>query len=201
MLKTILKVNRKVHKIFCSFLSIEILKSENVSFHKDINIVGIPIIENFRNAKITLGQRLIICSTTNSNPMGLNHKTVIRTLDEFAEISIGNDVGISGASICAAEKITIGNNTMLGANVQITDTDFHPIQINNRRYSKKFIKKKAVTIEDNVWIGANSIILKGVTIGENSIIGAGSVVTSSIPKNCIAAGSPAKIIKQISAEE
>ena len=53
-----------------------------------------------------------------------------------------------------------------------------------------------ITIEDDVWIGANVIILKGVTIGRGSIVGAGSVVTSNIPRYSIAIGSPAKMIKQ-----
>ena len=52
-------------------------------------------------------------------------------------------------------------------------------------------------IEKNVWIGMNSVILKGVTIGDNSIIGAGSVVVKDVPKNTIAAGNPAKVIKDL----
>jgi acetyltransferase-like isoleucine patch superfamily enzyme len=60
------------------------------------------------------------------------------------------------------------------------------------------ISAKPVIIEDNVFIGACAIILKGVTIGKNSIIGAGSVVVSNVPKNVIVAGNPAKVIKVIS---
>ena len=56
---------------------------------------------------------------------------------------------------------------------------------------------KKVVIEDNVFIGMNSLILKGVTVGENSIVGAGSIVTDDIPPNCIALGIPAKMIKKI----
>lgn len=59
------------------------------------------------------------------------------------------------------------------------------------------IKSAPITIEDDVWIGAHCIILKGVTIGARSIIGAGSVVTKSIPPDCIAAGNPCKIISRM----
>jgi acetyltransferase-like isoleucine patch superfamily enzyme len=54
-----------------------------------------------------------------------------------------------------------------------------------------------VVIGDNVWLGVNSVVLKGVTIGKNSVIGANSVVTRDIPPNVIAAGNPCKVIKQI----
>ena len=59
------------------------------------------------------------------------------------------------------------------------------------------VQTAPVTIEDDVWIGANCQILKGVTIGVRSVIGAGSVVTKSIPADCIAAGNPCKVIRRI----
>ena len=55
----------------------------------------------------------------------------------------------------------------------------------------------SIVIEDDVWVGAHSIILKGVTIGARSIIGAGSVVTKSIPADCVAAGNPCKVLKSL----
>ena len=57
--------------------------------------------------------------------------------------------------------------------------------------------RSPIFIEDDVWIGAHSIILKGVTIGARSIIGAGSVVTKSIPADCVAAGNPCKVIRKL----
>jgi acetyltransferase-like isoleucine patch superfamily enzyme len=60
---------------------------------------------------------------------------------------------------------------------------------------------KDVVIGNNVWIGTDSYICKGVSIGENSVIGAKSVVTKSIPKNCIAAGIPARVVKLVSNTE
>jgi acetyltransferase-like isoleucine patch superfamily enzyme len=59
------------------------------------------------------------------------------------------------------------------------------------------VQTAPVTIEDDVWIGAQCIILKGVTIGARSIIGAGSVVTKDIPADCVAAGNPCRIIKEL----
>lgn len=54
-----------------------------------------------------------------------------------------------------------------------------------------------IVIEDDVWVGAHSFILKGVTIGARSIIGAGSVVTKNIPADCVAAGNPCRVIKNL----
>jgi acetyltransferase-like isoleucine patch superfamily enzyme len=61
--------------------------------------------------------------------------------------------------------------------------------------------EKQVKIEDDVWVGAGSFVLRGVTIGRGAIVGAGAVVTSDVPPYCIAAGNPAAILRELSAEE
>ena len=88
-------------------------------------------------------------------------------------------------------SVSIGNNVMLGPNVMIL-TATHPIDYKTR--NKGFGLGKSVSIEDNVWIGAGTIINPGVHIGKNSIIGSGSVVTHDVPSNVIAAGNPCKVI-------
>ena len=81
---------------------------------------------------------------------------------------------------------------MIASGAYVTDSDWHDI------YNRiGFGKTDAVVIADNVWIGDSAIICKGVSIGENSIIGAGAVVVNSIPSNCIAAGNPAQVVKQL----
>jgi acetyltransferase-like isoleucine patch superfamily enzyme len=112
---------------------------------------------------------------------------------ENSLIEIGDNTRINGASIHATNKITIGKNCLIAANVTIIDSDGHGRAVSERSLSNP--ESSSVIIEDNVWIGINSIILKGVKIGENSIIGAGSVVTKSIPPNSVVAGNPARIVK------
>ncbi|PIE75385.1 MAG: acetyltransferase [Deltaproteobacteria bacterium] len=102
-----------------------------------------------------------------------------------------------GVRISAATEIKIGKNCMLASGVYITDADWHEIYDRN----KSIGKTKPVIISDNVWLGDSSIVCKGVTIGENVIIGAGSVVVSDIPENVIAAGNPAKIIRELDPEK
>ena len=91
----------------------------------------------------------------------------------------------------------IGNDVKIGACVLITDTDAQPMDYLIRRSSGEGTQSAPIFIEDDVWIGAHSIILKGVTIGARSIIGAGSVVTKSIPADCVAAGNPCKVIRKL----
>lgn len=91
-------------------------------------------------------------------------------------------------------KITIGNNVWIGPNVGIY-TPNHAFDSKERTdgYEKSF----PIEIGDNVWIGGGVTIIGGVKIGQNSIIGAGSVVTKNIPDGVIAAGNPAKVIREI----
>jgi acetyltransferase-like isoleucine patch superfamily enzyme len=94
--------------------------------------------------------------------------------------------------ISSASRIDIGDNCMIASRTYITDCDWHDI------YNRVAIGRSApVRIASNVWIGDSAIIGKGVSLGENSIIGAGAVVVDDIPANTIAAGNPARVVKQL----
>ena len=114
------------------------------------------------------------------------------------ELYIGSYVLMSpGINIRCAKKIKIGKSTMIASDVSITDSDWHGIYDRTDYVASP----KEVVIEENVWIGERSLILKGSKIGKNSIIGAGSVVTGEIPPNSVYAGNPAKFIKQLDEED
>jgi galactoside O-acetyltransferase len=83
---------------------------------------------------------------------------------------------------------------MFAPNVTIA-TGTHPIHPELRQKQAQY--NLPVTIEDNVWVGAGSVILPGVTIGKNSVIGAGSIVTKNIPANVVAVGNPCRILREI----
>lgn len=112
-------------------------------------------------------------------------------------IQIGNYCLICpGVRIGSAHEIVVGDNCMIASNAYVTDSDWHDI------YNRIATGKTApVHIENNVWIGDSAIVCKGVTIGENSIVGAGAVVVDNIPANCVAAGNPARIVKQLDVAE
>ncbi len=168
-----------------------------MKFHNFRNS-GTPYVRVAMRGTMSIGQNFAMNNGIKGNPIGCYNKCTL-IVDNNAELIIGDNVGISQTAIICHHKITIGNDVKIGGGVCIYDTDFHSLDPNVRK-SKDDIKhkvKKPVVIGDNVFIGAQSLILKGVTIGENSIIGAGSVVTKSIPANQIWAGNPAKFIKEI----
>lgn len=158
----------------------------------------ICIITKQNNGKLSIGNKFKCSNKIKSNSIGLIQPCVFNIATEGSEIIIGNNVGISGSTINATKSIKIGNNVLVGSGCLITDTDSHPINWQERINDLNDKTMSApIVIEDNVFIGARSIILKGVTIGMNSVIAAGSVVTKSVPSNCIAGGNPAKVIKYL----
>lgn len=158
------------------------------------------MIDIFPNSEIRIGDDVTFISANFATALGVNHPVVLRTMAAGARISVGDRVGISGGSICAAALVEIGDDTLLGANVTIADTDFHSLHAAQRRLDCTSGVKEVI-IGKRVFIGTNAIILKGVCIGDNSVIGAGSVVTRSIPPNSIAAGNPCRVIRELAADE
>ena len=125
------------------------------------------------------------------------------TIADGAILEIGDNSGLSQFSIYCKERISIGQHVNVGAGTLIFDSNFHSADYSVRR-NRLLDNKSAVTspviIEDDVFIGARSVICKGVRIGARSIIAAGSVVVKDIPADCIAGGNPCKVIKYISNE-
>lgn len=172
-----------------------ILRTYGAVLGKNIQIPG-KVHWLIRGSKVRVGDNLYFSSGDAVNPIGSNLQGAIY-VESGASLTIGNDVGMSSTRMWIHESVTIGDNVKIGACVLITDTDAHPLDYLARRTSNEGTKSAPIEIEDDVWVGAHSIILKGVTIGARSIIGAGSVVTRSIPADCVAAGNPCKVIKTI----
>ncbi len=118
-----------------------------------------------------------------------------------------------GSHIWSANEITIGNRVLISHNVDIHDSDSHPIDSAARFEQTKAIFTKGhprenpgiesapVRIEDDVWIGFGASVLKGVTIGEGAIVGARSVVTKDVPPYTIVVGNPAKVARELALDE
>lgn len=107
--------------------------------------------------------------------------------------TVGSGFINSDCVIACANRITIGDGATIGRWVNIYDSDFHGIIDNKGRLNNL---SEPVIIGNHVWIGVGAIILKGVIIGDGAVIGAGAVVTHNVPPRCIAAGNPAKVIKE-----
>ncbi len=110
-------------------------------------------------------------------------------------IKVGKNVFMNfNCCILDVMEVKIGNNIMIGPNVQIY-TATHPIDAKTRASWLEYAKP--VNIGNDVWIGGGAIICPGVNIGNGAVIGAGSVVTKNVPDNVVFAGNPAKFIKNI----
>jgi len=125
----------------------------------------------------------------------VNRRCIISSHREDAQITIGNSCGFSGVTIAAAKSIKIGENVLCGANVVITDFDWHSLDPHNRLTQEP--NSLPIEIGNNVWLGLDVVVLKGASIGSNTVIGACSLVTGHIPDNVIAAGNPCRIIKPL----
>lgn len=148
-----------------------------------------------RKSGIKIGNDVTIQSDSSINPTsGFNH-THLRSKGN-GKILIGNSVGISHANIVSFSQIEIEDNVLIGSGAKIWDTDFHPLDYNDRMEDMES-QSLPVHIKEGAFIGACSIILKGVTIGKHSVVGAGSVVTKSVPDNEVWGGNPARFIKKL----
>lgn len=195
MLGTYYKIKTSINTFFVrSYLQI---RFKHVKWAKGIEIRGGISIKIHKSSVLSIGDNCIFNSNSKFNLVGINKKVTI-AVSKNSELVIGRNCGFSGTSIYAASKIVIGDYCNFGGNVFIWDTDFHPLDYAERRvHNAEKIKSSPVIIGDDVFVGANSIILKGVKIGTRSIIGAGSVVTKDIPADEIWAGNPARYIRKI----
>jgi len=157
-------------------------------------LYGLPLISKIgRGGEIRIGRNFLACSDPRRDVLGVFQRVVIKTCGHGARIVIGDDVGMSGCTVSAATSITIGDHVLLGSGCLITDSDSHPVDPVERRLGGTAVSKPVV-IEEDVFVGARAMILKGVTIGKGSVVGAGAVVTKSVPQDSIVAGNPAKIV-------
>ncbi|MEI6056628.1 MAG: acyltransferase [Lentisphaerota bacterium] len=176
-----------------------LVANKGVHLGNNVSFAGIPIVSIVHGSLIEIGNDAVLCSKSEQTALGVNHPIILRTLCEGALLKIGQGVRMSGTTICSAKSVIIGDNTCIGANVTITDTDFHSLDpsIRASESDQKCATGMCVEIGANVFIGMGSYILKGVSIGEGAIIGAGSVVIKSVPAFAIAAGNPAKVLSSI----
>lgn len=170
------------------FVKHKIKKSKNSIF------IGRPIINN--SGKITIGDNCVFVSDQRFNDIQLFGRMFINVMSSHGIVNIGTKTAVSSSTICAYNKVMIGENCLIGANVLIADSDFHLIHnpLDRNDFEKFSLTTKPVIIGDNVFIGTGAVVLKGTVIGNNCVIGANSVVSGDIPENSIYAGNPARQI-------
>lgn len=131
------------------------------------------------------------------SPSFYNSYAYIEARTANASISFGSNVSINNQfTVVSESSVIIKDEVLIGLNCAIYDSNFHDLDVGNRKKSDPHPQQ--VIIERNVFVGSNVTILKGVIIGENSVVATGTIVTKSFPANVVIGGSPAKIIRSLS---
>jgi acetyltransferase-like isoleucine patch superfamily enzyme len=129
----------------------------------------------------------------------LGRKSVIESYccinNAVGDVTIGDNTRI-GIHCTLIGPVCIGDNVNLAQGITVTALN-HNFADTSRRIDEQGISTNPVVIGDDVWIGANAVILPGVTIGRHVVVAAGAVVTKDVPSYCVVAGVPAKVIKEL----
>lgn len=180
-------------------------KTPEEKLRNECEVRGVVITDGYsmvqkwnRTSRVIIEDGCVLINKSENNLAGILHECRFVLQAENAVIHIGEHSGLSGVTIMCAKKVVLGRNVALGANVTIYDNDMHATNPYLRQFDNdNNIVTKEVIIDDYVWIGAHSIVLKGVHIGRGAVVGAGSVVTKDIPPLTVYAGNPAKYIKDV----
>lgn len=177
-----------------------LLCKRNIVISGAVHVKGRPIIIIHNEARLILEDNVTLNSRSR-NYHAFMHSPVKILVDRAgALVKIGKNSRVNGACIHACESITIGENCLIAANVQIFDSNGHDksFDLPEKRIDS-VDHPKPIVIGDSVWIGVNSIILPGVIIGEGAIIGANTVVTKHVPARVMFAGNPGVVVKKFDA--
>jgi acetyltransferase-like isoleucine patch superfamily enzyme len=151
-----------------------------------VTLRGKPHIDN--QGTLTVGERVRLVSTV---------ATLELAVLPGARLEIGDNVFINyGTSIVAGNRVTIGDDCLIGTHVMVMDCDFHRVE--DKAWDTT---GTPIILQDRVWLGNRSIILKGVTIGHDAVVAAGSVVTHDVPAETVVAGVPARVVRRFQAPQ
>lgn len=175
--------------LYCTF--------KGICLGNNVKINKLPKIIKLVDSEIIIKDNVSINSNDKGYHLNMHSRCKLYADRSNAIIIIGENTRIHGTCIHAQKSITIGKNCLIAANTNIIDSNGHLLSFDKPwdRINTKD-EGKSIVIQDNVWIGANSLILGGVTIGEGSVIAANSVVKNDLPPFCLASGNPAQVIKQ-----
>jgi len=148
---------------------------------KMVSVNGKPIIGNL--GEMVFGDEVRIWSNIERSKLYTG---------KSGKLIVGRNSRLNGVHIDARELVEIGDTVQIGPYTIIMDSDFHDLKDHS-----KDGPSKPIYIEDDVWIATRVTILKGVRIGKGSVIAAGAIVTKDIPAYCVAAGTPARVVKKI----
>jgi acetyltransferase-like isoleucine patch superfamily enzyme len=146
-----------------------------------VRLRGNPVISN--EGRMTIGHHTRFVST-------VARLELVTLVDGHLEI--GDNVFVNyGTSLVSSAHVKIGNDCLIGSHVTVMDCDFHRVE--DKAWDTT---GEPIVIEDRVWLGNRSMVLKGVRVGHDAVVAAGAIVTHDVPPRCLVAGVPAKIVRR-----
>ncbi len=182
-------------RLFGKLLAMRLSWQSNILLEGKITLLGAPMIDVRKGSKLTLGDGVILTSRNRGYHLNIAAPVKLFADRPGAEIRIGAETRIAGSCIHAWQSVTIGKRCLIAGNCQIVDSNGHDLSfadVANRLHTEG--SSASIVIEDDVWIGANSVVLPGVRIGRGAVIGANSVVAANVPPMCVARGNPAEVV-------
>ncbi len=174
-----------------------VVRLHGVEMGAGCRFAGMPRIQIADGARIVLGDRVLVRSRWKSSGTGYPHATMLCAVKPGALIRIENDAGVSGAVLTTGSEIVVGERSLLGAGCAVWGTDFHPLEVHERRrHPTAGAISSPVRIGCDVFVGGRAIILKGASIGDGAVVGAAAVVAGDVPPGAVVAGNPARIVRE-----
>jgi acetyltransferase-like isoleucine patch superfamily enzyme len=183
-------------RLCCKLYLMRLSWKRNVEIASGVELNGLPLIDIQPGSRLFIGQGACLNSRNRGYHLNMHSPVKLFADRPGAEIRIGAQSRIHGSCIHAYRSISIGARCLIAANCQIIDGGGHDLSfphVEQRIHTQG--SSAAIVIEDDVWIGANSIILPGVRLGKGCVVAAGSVVTKDVPAMAVAGGNPARLIK------
>ena len=197
MSKEQLRENLKDNPKLKKFLDYLIMNQRDARPRWYIRLIAPLYQKRGRGSKIYCGVRM---DTPPYRKFSLGRQSVVESFccinNAVGDVIIGDHTR-SGIHCTVIGPVTIGSHVNLAQGITVTALNHNFVET-DKRIDEQGISTKQVTISDDVWIGANAVILPGVTIGRHAVVAAGAVVTKDVPDNCIVGGVPATIIKKLS---
>ena len=162
------------------------LRFRGAELGRNVRCNGFPHIKIRQGGRLVIGDDVMINAVPWANAHVVSGSTNLFVAAN-AELTIGQRSGLSGCRVVAMERITIGEGCMIGGGCLICDSDMHEVPLG----SDSPTRKKPIQIGNQVFLGANSMILKGVSLGDRCVVGAGAVVAKSFVVDTLIAGDPA----------
>lgn len=182
-------------RLLGKLLALRLSMRSNVVLEGAVRILGVPMIDIRKGSKLTLGDGVILTSRNRGYHLNIPAQVKLFADRTGAEIRIGAETRIAGSCIHAQRSVVIGKRCLIAGNCQIVDSNGHELSFPNvqdRLHTEG--ASSPIVIEDDVWLGTNTVVLPGVRIGRGAVIGANSVVSANIPAMTVARGNPAEVV-------